>query len=309
MMFRIYAVLFVSLLVVAAGCTQSASTISPEMLSSYQSSLSLASEPDQAASVLEVRAMLGGAEATAHDHDDKGHHAADGHGHDTDSAEHDGHEHAEHAHDHEGHDDGDAHGKHEHPDGHEHGEDGQEHAAHEHDGHGHDDHEHAEHAHDHADHDHADHDHADHDHADHEHGDHGHSHAGDGREIVIVGKIGGAAGADRTLSDFPWEKGRATFIISDPAFEPAHTHDHDHDHGDDHDHGHSHADHECHYCQAKAVDAQAWVRFLGDDNKPIAVDARELFNVKEGDIVVVKGHAKLSAGVLVVDAKGIYVRR
>ena len=72
----------------AAGCTQSTSTMPSEMLSSYQSTLSLASEPDQAASVLEVRALLGGAETATHDHDDKGHHAEDGHGHDTDSAEH-----------------------------------------------------------------------------------------------------------------------------------------------------------------------------------------------------------------------------
>lgn len=281
MTFRIYAVLTASFFVVAAGCTQSASTISPEMLSSYQSSLSLATEPDQAVSVLEVRELLGGVEPAAHDHDDEGHHAEDGHEHDTDGAEHDGHEHAEHTQDHEGHDEGDAHGKHEDLDGHEHGEDGQEHDAHEHDGQ-----EHAEHALDHADQDHS---------------DHGHSDAGDGHEIVIVGKIGGAAGADKTLSDFPWEKGRATFIISDPSFEPAHSHEQEDEH--------SHEDQECHFCQAKAVDSQAWVRFMDDDNKPIAVDARELFDVKEGDIVVVKGHAKLSAGILVVDAKGMYVRR
>jgi hypothetical protein len=116
---------------------------------------------------------------------------------------------------------------------------------------------------------------------------------------VIVGKIGGADGADSMLSDFPWEKGLASFIISDPSFEPAH----------DHDHEHGHEDHECHFCQAEAGDAQAWVRFLGDDNKPIAVGARELFDVKEGDIVVVKGHAKISAGILIVDANGMYVRR
>ena len=283
MTFRIYAVLMAAVFVVAAGCTQSASTISPEMLSSYQSELSLAIEPDQAASVLEVRALLGGDEGTtenqaeatapdldeaaAHDHDDKGHHTEDGHEHDTDGpkhVEHDGLERAEHVQDHEGHDDGDAHGKHEDPDGHEHGEDG---------------HEHAEHAHDHA--------------------EHGHPHSYDGHEVVIVGKIGGADGADSMLSDFPWEKGLASFIISDPSFEPAH----------DHDHEHAHEDHECHFCQAAAGDAQAWVRFLGDDNKPIAVGARELFDVKEGDIVVVKGHAKISAGILIVNAKGIYVRR
>ena len=305
MVVRSNSVLIASLFVVAIGCTPSASTISPEILSSYQSALSLADEPDQAASILEVRELLGGGETPAQDHDDQGHHAEDGHdadgtehaqhngqehaahdrdekdhhaedgdGHDVDGtehAQHNGQEHAERAHDHEGHDEGDAHGKHEDPDGHEHGEDGQEHTGHEHDG-------------------------LTHEHADHEHGDQEHSRA-DGHEIVIVGKIGGAAGTDRTLSDFPWEKGLATFIISDPSFESTHADDHGHE------------DHDCPYCQAKAVDAQAWVRFLGDDDKPIAVDARELFDVKEGDIVVVKGHAKLSAGLLVVDAKGIYVRR
>ncbi len=273
MKIRINGLVAASLLVIAAGCTQSTTsdTLSPEMLASYQSSLALAAEPDQAVSVLEARELLGGGASVAADDDAAHEHADDGHQQDTDGADHAEHE--------EGHADSlpaDL-------DGHEHGTDGNEHAEHEHDGH-----EHEGHAHD-----------------DRAHEEHGHSHDGEGHPIVIVGKIGGAAGADGTLSDFPWEKGRATFIISDPSFEPAHEHDHGHEHGDEH----SHDDHECHFCQAQAIDAQAWVRFLGEDNKPLAVDARKLFDVKEGDIVVVKGHAKLSAGLLVVDAQGMYVRR
>ncbi len=72
--------------------------------------------------------------------------------------------------------------------------------------------------------------------------------------VVLIGRIGGAASDDHPIgSDFPWDKGHAAFVITDPsgmqptAHDNGHEHgDHDdHEHGDDHDHGdHEHGDHE-----------------------------------------------------------------
>ena len=73
--------------------------------------------------------------------------------------------------------------------------------------------------------------------------------------------------------------------------------------------GHEHADgHDCHFCQSRAQDAQAIVQFVGKDGKPLPVDARELLEIKENDLVVVKGTASVKAGMLIVDGEGIFVR-
>ena len=272
------------------GCTaEQASTINdvtitPEILTSYKSAFGLAEEPDQAVSVLDARAA-----ATAATDDDHVHvgHAHDEHSHDA---------HAEHGHDHEdhaGHDDDQGH-SHEAHDGHGHDADvdPDEHAGHDHDQeHSHDAHD--GHGHD-AD---VDHGHDPDEHAGHDH-EHGDSHDAHGEHIVIVGKVGGAPGAERTSADFPFEKGQASFVIHDPSFESPH--------GE----GHQHADgHDCHFCQTKAYDAQAIVQFLGDDGKPLPVDARELFDIKVDDIVVIKGHARMKTGLLMIHGEGLYIRR
>ena len=52
------------------------------------------------------------------------------------------------------------------------------------------------------------------------------------------------------------------------------------------------------------------MQFADEKGKPLAVDARDLFELKEKETVVVKGKAKAAAnGMITVDATGLYVRR
>ncbi len=174
-----------------------------------------------------------------------------------------------------------------------------------------DEHVHAEgEDHDHADvaehdHDHADHDHADHDH---EHGDHDHAHeaGGDVKEmdVVLVGVVGGIPNpSEQSYAEFPFAKGHAMFFLADPEAV-----------AELQEHGHQHAPgEECAFCAAHAADATALiaaVQFSDENGKAYPVDARELFELKEGETVVVRGKAKGQAGgILTVDATGLYVRR
>lgn len=81
---------------------------------------------------------------------------------------------------------------------------------------------------------------------------------------------------------------------------------------DDHGHGDKeHADN-CPFCQHKAAKApRAVVEFLGDAGEPLAIDARELFGVKPGDTVVIRGKGELLDGLDIfhVVANGIYLPR
>jgi hypothetical protein len=84
--------------------------------------------------------------------------------------------------------------------------------------------------------------------------------------------------------------------------------------GEFEEHAHKHAPgEECAFCAAHAADhitSLALVHFKGEDGKPLAVDARELFGLKDQDTVVVRGKAKMTpTGMLEVDATGLYVRR
>jgi hypothetical protein len=180
------------------------------------------------------------------------------------------------------------HAGHEHAEG-EPGHTGQEEASHDHEG--------------------EEHDHADHDHGDEaDHHDHEHAAAGDHPEeleVVLVGIVGGVPNpAAQAFADFPFAEGKAMFILADPtAVKELEEHGHQHAPGE-----------ECAFCAAHAADAQeliAAVTFADDDGKVLAVDSRELFDLKEKDAVVVKGTAKLAPGAkfLQVEATGIYVRR
>ena len=54
----------------------------------------------------------------------------------------------------------------------------------------------------------------------------------------------------------------------------------------------------------------ALVKFLDDEGRPVAADARKLFGVSEQDMVVVRGRAQRDdGGNLTILADGIYVRR
>ena len=54
----------------------------------------------------------------------------------------------------------------------------------------------------------------------------------------------------------------------------------------------------------------AVVQFKGRNGKPLRVDARQLFELKEKETVVVKGTARIApGGMMTVDATGLYARR
>jgi hypothetical protein len=184
-----------------------------------------------------------------------------------------------------------------------------EHAETEHGDHDHADHDHAE-PDAHADHDHADHEHehGDHEHSDHDHADHEHASTG-GRDVkemdvVLVGIVGGIPNpSEQSYVDFPFATDQAMFFLADPEAV-----------AELEEHGHKHAPgEECAFCAAHAADAAmliAAVQFSDENGKVLPVDARELFDLKEGETVVVRGLAKASSGgILSVDANGLYVRR
>jgi len=164
-------------------------------------------------------------------------------------------------------------------------------------------------------------------------------------EVTLLGRVGGKASKDHPIgSDFPWDSGKAVFVISDPSAAGAEStadsseHDHDehaghehgehdgHDHdGDDHDgHDHDAAEHghaaesksahkddcPCPFCaNGKEAPIQAIVQFSDDSGSPIQIDARKLFDLMGDEIIVVKGTANLTVGMLMIDAKQIHVRR
>ncbi|TWT73706.1 hypothetical protein Pla123a_35990 [Posidoniimonas polymericola] len=124
-------------------------------------------------------------------------------------------------------------------------------------------------------------------------------------DVVLVGQVGGMPNPwGDAESEFPWRAGEASFFIVDPST-VAEFSGHEHDATEDHS--------DCVFCQKRAADSVhsvAAVTFNGPDGKPLPVDARKLFQIDADDIVVVKGFAKRIGGdLLVVDAKGLYVRR
>lgn len=112
--------------------------------------------------------------------------------------------------------------------------------------------------------------------------------------VVLVGRVG--AGANQT-----WDPGKAVFVISDPSLpEDAH-------HAED---GHDHEN--CPFCQQQkdeAMKATALVRVLDATGEIVPIDARKLFPIQDGQLVVVRGKASVDTlGNLVVAADGIYLR-
>ncbi len=167
---------------------------------------------------------------------------------------------------------------------------------------------HTEEDHDHADEEHsheegADHDHEGHDHA-HGHDHHDHVFPTEAREVAMVGQVGGLANPwEETQPEFPFSSNFAIFFLADPQAVAEHA-----------EAGHVHAPgEECAFCAAHAEENSelfAMVRLVDENGKPIPVDSRQLFDVKENDTVVVKGTAQiLEGGMLVVKATGVYVRK
>jgi hypothetical protein len=165
--------------------------------------------------------------------------------------------------------------------------------------------------------------HAGHDHAgesaDHaeEHADEGAEHEAEGHEghkhydpvvsdmdVVLVGVVGGIPNpSEQSLPEFPFAKGKAMFFLADPEAV-----------AELEEHGHQHAPgEECSFCAAHAAEASALVAgvIVADESgKLLPVDARELFDLKDKDVVVVRGKAHADAhGTITVAADGVYVRR
>lgn len=151
------------------------------------------------------------------------------------------------------------------------------------------------------------------------HGDEAHEHAEEGHDheheapavpkvaemdVVLVGTVGGVPNpTTQSHPDFPFAQGEAMFFLADPEAAEEFA-----------EHGHQHAPgEECAFCAAHAADSAellAVVQFHDEKGKLLLVDARDLFDLKEKETVVVRGKAKIvPGGMMVVEATGLYVRR
>jgi len=109
-------------------------------------------------------------------------------------------------------------------------------------------------------------------------------------DVVLVGRIGSGA-----LSAF--EKGMATFVLSEAP----------EDHGGDKNHVAS----ECPFCRRKAEEAPlAQVAFQEENGKTIPVGADTLFDIEQGQIVVVqgRGHYDKDTDTLMIRGTSLFVR-
>ncbi|MCP4172379.1 MAG: hypothetical protein GY758_16575 [Fuerstiella sp.] len=92
----------------------------------------------------------------------------------------------------------------------------------------------------------------------------------------------------------PWEEGKAAFVLTDAT---------GHDGDDDHD------PHACPFCSRDIDDYIAAIRFRNDDGAVAAIDSRELFDVKEKQMVIIKGRGSMNGDRLRVDATNIFIAR
>lgn len=113
----------------------------------------------------------------------------------------------------------------------------------------------------------------------------------DGEDVVIAGRIGGRLD--------PWMAGMAAFNIADMSALPCD----------------ATLDDKCptpwdYCCEADIGKKILFVEFQGEDGRPLAAGARELFDVKELDTVIVEGKAKRDAdGNLTILASKMFVKR
>ena len=114
----------------------------------------------------------------------------------------------------------------------------------------------------------------------------------DGDDVVVVGRIGGDVN--------PWVDGMAVFRLVDESLRPCNEMPGD----------------KCpvpwDYCceTDKLPTGMVLVKFNGEDGRPLAAGAKELFNVKELDTVVIEGKVKKDeAGNVTVLASRMFVRK
>jgi hypothetical protein len=110
-------------------------------------------------------------------------------------------------------------------------------------------------------------------------------------EVTLVGRVGAA-------DQEPFEKGSASFVLSDmPAA------------------GHNHAGHDadnCPFCRHRAKEIPlALVQFVDDKGEVLKTDAPTLLGLEPGQTVVVQGRGKWNdkLELLVVRAGGIHIRK
>ena len=113
-----------------------------------------------------------------------------------------------------------------------------------------------------------------------------------GGAIVVVGRI-----FAKELD--PFEKGQASFILSEIPVS---------DHG-----GADHDAESCPFCKRRmAKSPLASVRFVDENGGTLPFDARRIFGIKKGQVVVIKGRAtsEISVGtpLLSLQADGLFVR-
>ncbi len=116
--------------------------------------------------------------------------------------------------------------------------------------------------------------------------------AEDGKPLVMVGRIGGAAN--------PWIEGRAAFTLLDASMNVVAV-------GEDSVEGEI-CTGDC--CATERLACTALVKVVNAEGQLIAVDSRQLLGVKEADMVVVEGRAqKDKSGNFVMLANRLYIRR
>jgi hypothetical protein len=115
--------------------------------------------------------------------------------------------------------------------------------------------------------------------------------AEDGAPLVLVGRIGGCAK--------PWVEGRAAFTLLDASMSVVAE-------GEDSAEGEI-CKGDC--CATERLGCTTLVKVVDQQGKILSVDSRDLFGLKESDMVVVQGTAKKDeSGNFVMLAKGIFIR-
>jgi hypothetical protein len=96
--------------------------------------------------------------------------------------------------------------------------------------------------------------------------------------------------------DFPpFADGQAAFVVTDATNQD----------GDE-----THNPHECPFCKRDIEVQMARVQFTDESGKTLRLDARQLFNLKEFDLVVVEGTAKFDEDKsLIINARKLFVKR
>jgi hypothetical protein len=125
------------------------------------------------------------------------------------------------------------------------------------------------------------------------------------REVTVVGQIGGMPNVwPDEHPNFPWYEKQASFFVVDTKIAAMFA-EHAKHHG-----GNSS---NCAFCQslaAKNATAIAVVNLVDENGEIIRMDTRELLGLKDNQMVVVHGKARLLGGsMLVIDADGVYSSR